>query len=192
MLDPFDEENEMVFNIDSLFKHNAEIENDDESMNYKQNNSDNMQRTEMIQAVDTPISETENATDEINLTNLDLGKLQREDNTLAELIIYLQNGNLPANQKLAREIVIQSEFYYLNDANILYRTGQTRKSAQGMLPLVDTIVLPTSLRQKVVEQEHQKLCHLSFDKVYQKLKERVFFPRMFQSIKKYILSCEVC
>lgn len=76
----------------------------------------------------------------------DIGREQRKDSKLLEMISYLESGNLPEEDKRAREIVIRAEqFTILND--ILYLVDAKRRQPERS-------VVPEQLKTIFLEQAH--------------------------------------
>ena len=128
----------------------------------------------------------------LDMEHVDLLKLQQEDESLMPLIRYLRHNTLPSDDKVARKLILESEFYYLSESGVLCRYVHTRKQTRDITPFQEVRVLPKSLREKVVKQVHEMLCHLSFEKVFKAVAERFYFPQMYRSIRAYVASCPEC
>ena len=53
-------------------------------------------------------------------------------------------------------------------------------------------VLPSSLRQLVTERLHGGTAHFGTDKTYALLKERFYWPNMYQYVSNFVTSCHTC
>ena len=91
-----------------------------------------------------------------------LSILQRQDDELAPIIQFLQTGDLPEEDKLARKIALTSSQYALLEA-VLYRVEPDATLR---------IVPPQSLRQQLLAEFHGGRfgAHLSDVKVYSALR----------------------
>ena len=60
--------------------------------------------------------------------------------------------------------------------------------------ITDALVLPTTLVPQALYAYHDSVysCHLGFHKTKVAMMERVWFPRMNETIKQYIADCEAC
>ena len=91
---------------------------------------------------------------------LDLLEEQQKDIEVLEIIKYLEQGELPSNDKDAHRIVMQSSVYCVTD-NILYYVDRHRGNAKH-------IVVPKSLRNRILAENHSGPCagHFAGHKLY--------------------------
>ena len=124
--------------------------------------------------------------------NYDLEKLQREDSDLKLMIEFLEEGKLPVDEKESRRIVAQSDYYFINEENILCRLMHTPKKLQKIQLQYETVVIPQILQEEIVEKTHENLCHAGIDKTFQVIKQKFYFANLYVKIKKFVLQCEKC
>lgn len=113
-----------------------------------------------------------------------LSKRQREDPYLKEIITYLETGDLPTEEKRARELVLGSSQFTLND-RILYRV-EADKSLR--------IIPPATDRQKLFKEAHQGPFsgHLREAKIHSELSRHYWWPGMRRDIAQMCRSCLTC
>ena len=58
------------------------------------------------------------------------------------------------------------------------------------LSLEDREVIPTVLRQEMVQKVHES--HMGVEKSLQRAKDIMFWPRMTSDITDYVLTCNIC
>ncbi|XP_022099338.1 uncharacterized protein LOC110983943 [Acanthaster planci] len=54
------------------------------------------------------------------------------------------------------------------------------------------IVLPKEMKRPVLQHVHDLMGHLGFEKVYQHVQDRYFWPSMYSDVKSYIDKCKRC
>ncbi len=113
-----------------------------------------------------------------------LADLQREDQSLAEVITYLETGVLPADEKQAKTIALTCSQYTMKD---------------GVLYYVDPdctlrVIPPTSTREKLFQQAHGGAFggHLGEVKVHSELRRHYWWLGMRADIGRWTRACLVC
>ena len=97
---------------------------------------------------------------------------QRRDRKLSDLIAYLETKKLPDDDKLARNILLIEDLFYLGDDGLLYRIEH---KAKRTCPLpFSQLVIPETLRFEILSNAHDHVTggHLGTHKTYQKIRER--------------------
>ena len=108
------------------------------------------------------------------------------------MVRYLANGELPADDQLARRITLTAEDYVLED-DILYHLFAPRTRNIGRAhAVVRQLAIPTGYREAIALAMHDGLCHLGFDRCYSTTRMRYWFPGMYAFLKRHISTCLVC
>lgn len=111
-----------------------------------------------------------------NLANpISLFEKQKQCPDFSDIITYLQDRELPEDEKLSRAIVSESPYYSISNG-ILYHLYQRRcRKLPKELRQIKQIVLPTCLREDALHSYHDSLLgggHLGADKVYSSMMEK--------------------
>ena len=108
------------------------------------------------------------------------------DSTLVTMLEYLERDALPTDEKLARRVVMESGKYEVVQG-VLYFVPD---SSPGHL----CIVVPESLRSKILEEAHSGCFagHFAFKKVYDRLRKCYWWKGMRADIHRFCRSCLVC
>ena len=119
----------------------------------------------------------------------DLGDLQAEqkkDPYLAAMFLYLQNGTLPEDEKLIKQIVAESKQYDVIDG-ILHFENRA-------FPSRWCIVVPEQLCSDVLQEAHAGCfaAHFAEKKVYDRLRRSVWWRGMKADVRRHCRSCLVC
>ena len=117
--------------------------------------------------------------------------LQHQDATLADLIAYLKSEELPANNKLARSLLLIVDDFFLED-DILYHlwTPSGRKKTGPFVQLV----VPNGLKLQIMQAAHDNVLagHLGRAKTYDVIWKRFSWHNMFSDVQHYCKSCQDC
>ena len=117
-----------------------------------------------------------------------IAELQKECIDFQHIFSYLENNTLPDDKKLANKVVIESNQYALFDG-VLYHFYQPRvKSLPAAQWLVRQLALLGALRQDVLHSfhdSHARSGHLGVQKTFAPIRERYFFPGMYQVIHDF-------
>src|SRR3989442_258280 len=122
----------------------------------------------------------------------DLQRLQNECKDLSRIIKYLRTGELPNEDKLARQTVFESEDYFFQDGVLKHKYTPKNKNVCRGEPVVDQLAVPTQLRTKILYEYHDLAGHNSHERTYATIRKRYFWPRFYSEIFNYCKTCEIC
>lgn len=54
------------------------------------------------------------------------------------------------------------------------------------------ICVPEKLRAQILQQEHDEALHIGFDKTLDRVRKLYIWPKMAQSVQKYVQQCRIC
>ncbi|CAC5372721.1 Retrovirus-related Pol polyprotein from transposon 297 [Mytilus coruscus] len=113
-----------------------------------------------------------------------LCEMQRKDSNLFAIINYLEKGELPDQSSKARETVILSDNYELDNSGILYHlfTPVSRKRRQC---LRRQLAIPRCLIDEILYACHDDATagHLSLNKMYTKIQDRFYWKGMYSDVE---------
>jgi hypothetical protein len=109
-----------------------------------------------------------------------------EEQLYYDVYQYLVNSTLPENyneQQLNRIVQLAKHYYILNDK--LYRKNKDN--------LKQRVITPKHI-ETILYNLHKDMtgAHLGIETTYDKVKERYYWPKMYDDIKLYIESCDNC
>lgn len=175
-------------------------------------NSQNDQNTEndndllqMDRIETTFIYEKENPEEILQMAQEKSGKNLPDENQISQqqqncpyfkhMYEYLQHGNLPDDKKRAKAIPYEAQQYEIFN-NVLYHIFQPRyKNKVNAEIMIKQLAVPEVLRNDVIRSYHDSLaggCHLGIQRTYMAIKQKYFWPKMYQNVYDYITSCDVC
>ena len=121
--------------------------------------------------------------------------LPKECVDFRDIFKYLENGTLPDDKKLANKVMLESNQYALLHG-VLYHFYQPRvKNMQTPQRLVRQLALPGPCREDVLLSFHDSHAgggHLGVQKTFAAIRERYYFPGMYQIIHDYVTTCDLC
>ncbi|CAG2252792.1 unnamed protein product [Mytilus edulis] len=126
---------------------------------------------------------------------INLSKHQKECRDFAEIYRYKFNRELPDDAILARTIVAESYNFELEDGILKHFYSKRCKQVPRHERLVKQIAVPRILRDDVLRSYHDCILgggHQGFDRTYSSLRNKYFWPSMYEDIKQYVKTCEVC
>lgn len=129
-----------------------------------------------------PVSE-ENPLPLLVLDQVDVGKKQRADPWMKEIMQHLEHPDAPVVRKTKRT----ARSFRLIDG-VLYRR------AKGFQEDRAALVVPKCLRSEILRYCHDATTagHLGVKRTWEKVRCRYFWPKMFSYVSKYVLSCPDC
>ena len=116
----------------------------------------------------------------------EVGKFQKNDPDLQQIIALIECGKLPADEKLARKLVLEQDQYDIIDG-ILHHENPAN-------PGYWRIVVPKSLQQNVLEeaQSGRFAGHFAERRVYDTLKKSYWWKGMRAAVRRHCRSCLIC
>ena len=124
----------------------------------------------------------------------DLSKLQRECPELSLIINYLESNTLPDDDRQARQVVIESDRYLIEN-NILYHLFTPRRYENTNSLPIKQVAVPITMRALVLRSMHDTnfgASHPGLDRTYKNLQARFYWKNSWTDVYKYVSSCEEC
>jgi hypothetical protein len=107
----------------------------------------------------------------------------------------MKEGTLPDDPKRAHAIPHEaSQYVLMNDVLYHLFTKRLRKKVKET-DIIQQLAVPTSLRNDVLLSYHDSIaagCHMGVQKTYEAVRQKYFWPEMYQHIYDYITSCKTC
>ncbi|CAG2216635.1 unnamed protein product [Mytilus edulis] len=118
--------------------------------------------------------------------------LQRLDETLIPVILYLENGTLPKLQKEARRLLLKAPDYSMIDDLLFHSRVAKSKRTQRMGEF--QLVIPKQLISKVLETYHQTPLagHMGIQQTVDNISEQFYFQNLPSTVSSYVRSCHDC
>ena len=117
---------------------------------------------------------------------------QRRDPDLADLISYLENWTLPADNGSARRLLLTVDDYFLSPDGHLFHLWTP--PAHRRPSTIQQLVIPTALRYEILTWGHDDptAAHFGTTKTYEKLRTRYYWRKMFSDVQHWCRSCADC
>lgn len=119
-----------------------------------------------------------------------IGELQRECPDFKFIYQYLEDQSLPEEEGQSQKVIQQSQQYELLDG-VLYHMFQPRTRGKKHDRIIKQLACPRQFRDNLLCAYHE-LGHFGFDRTYISLKQKYYFPGMYQAVADYIRACEPC
>ncbi|CAC5414042.1 unnamed protein product [Mytilus coruscus] len=118
--------------------------------------------------------------------------LQRIDETLLPIILYLENGILPKLQKEARRLLLKAPDYSMID-DLLFRS-RVAKSKRTQRMGEFQLVIPKQLIPKIFEIYHQTPLagHMGIQQTVDNISQQFYFQNLPSTVSSYVRSCHDC
>ena len=136
---------------------------------------------------DANLDHLTNAMEEIAQEKLqDIKAHHRKDSELNDIILQLENGQLPNNAAVAKKVALKSSQYEMLDG-ILYHNSPTQ-------PGTWCVVVPEDLRTDLFTEAHSGKFsgHFAERRVYNLLNRRYWWKGMHADVKRHCRSCLTC
>ena len=119
----------------------------------------------------------------------DIIKLQKHCPSFKHMYHFLKDGILPEDPDKAKSIPYESNTYVLlNDVLYHIWTTKVRKKNRES-DIVQQLAVPTPIRNDILLSFHDSRaggCHMGIQKSYAAIRQKYYWPRMYQHIHDYI------
>jgi transposase InsO family protein len=105
---------------------------------------------------------------------------------------FLTTQQLPADEKLARRIVLEARDYIIED-NVLWllHTPRTKK-LDRVYCVSKRLCIPRLFREQIALALHDDVLHAGFSRVFATARLRYYFKDMYPFLRNHVLTCQVC
>ena len=111
------------------------------------------------------------------------------------MINYLEKQILPKSDSEAREILLSSDHYLLQNGVLYYvRDSRMRRVKRQIDDISLQLVVPTALRHDVISSKHGDDCagHFGFRRTYMTLRLKYYWKGMYIDTRNFVFSCTKC
>ena len=127
---------------------------------------------------------------------LDLVKFKQElaaDSFANSMLLYLVQDVLPDDSIKARDIIIQSDQYFVHD-QLLYHIWHTPAKRHVPERNVVRLYIPRTIIDTVLNNchDHVLAAHFGFQRTYDRIRQRYFWKGMYKDVDNWVRSCISC
>ena len=108
---------------------------------------------------------------------------------------YLAHHQVPENPQLARTVVAESYNYEMEDGVLMHFYSKRGRHVPLEERLVKQMAIPRCLRDELLKSYHDCIAgggHQGFERTYASLRNKYYWPSMYEDIRQYVRTCEVC
>ena len=122
----------------------------------------------------------------VSVQGEDFATAQRKDPELVELITYLEQGELPADDQRARRIILQKPLFAIDNRILIFLDPKQDHRRR--------VVVPGHLRQQLLSEHHSSSMggHFAAKKTYGALMRHWWWDGMYNDTQKYTKNCPQC
>ena len=120
-----------------------------------------------------------------------LCSMQRQHPIMKSLVDYIVHRRLPADRLERIRVLETSPLYEVNQAGLLCRIRE--RGSRGSLGVDLQVLVPEALQGVVIAGCHQGMeGHMSVMKTFQKVRDRFYWPGMYNDVQRYVKYCAGC
>ena len=123
-----------------------------------------------------------------------LKEQQRDTIWMFPIIVYLESGAMPFNHSKMRFIKRNIHLYKLTKEGILLKMIKYSRKLRSIQIEKFVVVIPYTLCEEVLFHCHKDVlsAHLGRTKTWERVRERAYWPGMYQDVIRYVSACEEC
>ena len=119
-------------------------------------------------------------------------QIQARDADFGNIINYLLYGNLPADDKQARRVLLLSDYYAIMDNKLFHLMVSRRKNNKMQQPLMRQLCIPSHMRLQLLQNYHNELMHAGAERMFLSMKPKVYWPDIYNDTRTFVASCQTC
>ena len=121
----------------------------------------------------------------------EMKKLQRADPSLAPIVLYLEQGILPENSRIAKSIVLGKESFALDEKGILFYVGYPSKRKRSRH---ERLAIPEERKKIILFECHDSVfaAHLGFERTLKRVQASYWWDHLYKEVKEYVQNCVAC
>ena len=135
-------------------------------------------------------SEVMNISALVDSTNIAAEQHQCSD--FRHIFAYLETGELPDDNTVARRTVFESEQYTIISGTLYHLYAPRQKGKDKINSVVQQLCIPSTLRDDITKAYHDNNGHIGFDKLYESIRNKYYWPRMYAELSEYVKNCSEC
>ena len=161
---------------------------------YKYENVQQVMALNPVMATDT---QAENNLPEPNDVDVNDGLRAQQQNCpdFEEIIQYIEQREVPEDAGTARRVVAESSSFDIVDG-ILYHLHQDRnRGIPRDQRVIKQLAVPRVLRDDLLKSYHDSIAgggHQGYERTYEALRRKYYWPRMYSDVMQYTTSCVNC
>ena len=135
-------------------------------------------------------SEVMNISALVDSTNIAAEQHQCSD--FRHIFAYLETGELPDDNTVARRTVFESEQYTIISCTLYHLYAPRQKGKDIINTIVQQLCIPSKLRDDITKAYHDNNGHIGFDKLYESIRNKYYWPRTYAELSEYVKNCSEC
>jgi len=121
-----------------------------------------------------------------------LAQLQSECPVTGQLYKYLADGTLPSNNKIARKIIFEAEFHYINENNVLCIMKKNQnKRIRAVQEIKEVKIIPRCLVNQLLEAYHS-YSHAGINRMVEAATAHFWWKGLYKDCKLFVSCCAAC
>ena len=163
--------------------------------NNTDHNSDSLTEITFVFPEET-LEQITNTSQNISVCSLDeISTLQKACPYFGPIIDFLEKGILPNERKRAHAIPYETSQYEILNGTLYHFFQPRTKLKISKHQLIKQVAIPEPLRNDILLSFHDQKAggsHLGVQRTYEAIKQRYFWPKMYQNVYDYVTSCQIC
>ena len=105
---------------------------------------------------------------------------------------YLEQGVLPSDDEVARKLVLKSQEYVLREGVLYHLYTPRTKRLDRAMSTISQVCIGQCLHEKIIRSVHLSCSHLGFNRLYDTIKSRFYWDKMYTEIHDFVTTCFEC
>ena len=123
----------------------------------------------------------------------EVAEAQKTSRLFENIYKYLEDGNLPEDEDLARRTVVEANNEYVLDNGALYHLYTPRAKHIGRAhPVVKQLAIPEKYHPDIARCLHDENAHIGFTRLYALVRQKYYWPGMYIYLRDHVTTCLPC
>ena len=142
-----------------------------------------------------PLLDVETAPDEycFDIREIDIAREQQACSEIGPWYRYIKTGIMPHDAKFTKADFANTDQYAMKSDILIHLFQPRMKNKYKYDPLITQIVVSQKFRAQILNHYHETLagagCHSGFDRLFQSVRQKYYWKRMYTDIQEYQQTC---
>ena len=130
-----------------------------------------------------------------DIKNFDIRTAQQNCEEIGPWYRFIKSGTVPPEVEYSKAYLATADQYAIKDGILIHMFQPRTRNIHQYHPIITQVVVPKNLRARILSEYHESLvggAHVAFDKVFQAIRQKYYWPKMYSEIYEYQQSCIKC
>ena len=122
----------------------------------------------------------------------DIVALQRTDAEFKDMILFLEEGILPEDEKQARKIILSADQFTILEGRLYHLYQPRNQTVSKVYPIIQQLCIPEAIRSELLHSYHTSNLHLGSSRLFQTIRHQYWWGTLYRDCYLTATDCLDC